>query len=104
MSTTGIRAELFVDCSFWPGEGAGRIVSYPLWRCGEPRSVRDWREYTSAGEGAVCLLLGADRKQAGILRRYCGGLLHTPLLAKEVERQTDDEVLFRNGASLGSGH
>src|SRR5215471_3407477 len=54
----------------------------------------------SAGEQAVVLLLGADRKQAGILRRYCEGLLRAPLLAREVVRTTDDLIEFRNGAAL----
>jgi len=30
----------------------------------------DWRRYQSAGEGAVVILLGADKKQAAILRKY----------------------------------
>jgi hypothetical protein len=29
----------------------------------------DWRKHVSAGEGAVVLLLGADRRQAAILRK-----------------------------------
>ncbi len=60
----------------------------------------DWRQHISAGEGAVCILVGADMKQAGILRRYCEGLLRQPLLAKEVLRQTNEVIEFRNGASL----
>jgi hypothetical protein len=78
--------------------GKDRFLSaVAVWRAA---LCADWREYTSAGEGAVCLLLGADRKQANILRRYCGGLLAMPLLAAEVMRQTDDVIEFRNGASL----
>jgi hypothetical protein len=60
----------------------------------------DWRHYQSAGEGAVCLLLGRDKKQAGILRRYCRGLLQVPALAAEVMRDTTELTEFRNGASL----
>jgi hypothetical protein len=60
----------------------------------------DWRKYQSAGEGAVVLLLGADKKQASILRRYCHGLLQAPLLAREVVRSTGEVTEFRNGASL----
>ena len=41
----------------------------------------DWCKYLSAGEQAVVILLGADKKQAAILRKYCSGLLETPLLA-----------------------
>jgi hypothetical protein len=50
----------------------------------------DWRRYISAGEQAVVILLGADKKQAAILRRYCQGLLATPLLAREVVRTTGE--------------
>jgi len=60
----------------------------------------DWRKLQSAGEGAVVILLGADKKQSGILRKYCEGLLQAPLLAREVVRQTGDVIEFRNGSSL----
>jgi hypothetical protein len=60
----------------------------------------DWRKHQSAGEGAVVLLLGADKKQASILRKYCHGLLQSPLLAAEVVRSTGDVTEFRNGSSL----
>ena len=60
----------------------------------------DWNKHISAGEQAVVLLLGADRRQAAILRRYCEGLLQAPLLAAEVKRRTDDAIEFRNGGVL----
>jgi hypothetical protein len=60
----------------------------------------DWRRHQSAGEGAVVILLGADKRQAAILRRYCQGLLQVPLLAREVVRTTGDMIEFRNGSSL----
>jgi hypothetical protein len=60
----------------------------------------DWQGVMSAGEQAVVLLIGADKKQARILRRYCAGLLRNPLLAAEVVRDTDDAIEFRNGAAL----
>jgi hypothetical protein len=60
----------------------------------------NWRKLQSAGEGAVSILLGADKKQAAILRRYCDGLLQVPLLAREVVRQTGEVIEFRNGSSL----
>jgi hypothetical protein len=60
----------------------------------------DWRKHISAGEQAVVILLGADRKQAAILRRYCEGLLHAPLLAQEITRSTGEVTEFRNGSSL----
>jgi hypothetical protein len=60
----------------------------------------NWRAHISAGEGAVALLLGADKKQAAILRNYCQGLLQAPLLRAEVTRSTGEVTEFRNGASL----
>jgi hypothetical protein len=60
----------------------------------------DWRQYISAGEQAVVLLIGADKKQASILRRYCYGLLQVPLLKAEVTRYTGDVVEFKNGSTL----
>ncbi len=82
------------------GRRAGKdrfLSAVGVWRAA---LCADWRKHISAGEQAVVILLGADRKQAAILRRYCRGLLTTPLLAQEVTRQTDDVVEFRNGASL----
>jgi hypothetical protein len=61
----------------------------------------DWRKFTSAGEGAVCLLVGGDKKHANILSRYCRGFFDkAPMLAGEVTRSTTDLIEFRNGASL----
>ncbi len=57
----------------------------------------DWRKYQSAGEGSVCILLGADKRQAQILRKYCQGLLEAPA---EVVRSTGELTEFKNGASL----
>src|SRR5262249_56875609 len=69
----------------------------PVWRAA---LSADWRQYQSAGEGAVVILLGADKRQAGILRKYCAVLLQAPLLAAEVTRSTGEVTEFRNGASL----
>jgi hypothetical protein len=77
--------------------GKDRFLSgAAVWRC----AATDWRKHISAGEQSVCLLLGADKRQAGILRRYCEGLLQAPLLAPEVTRQTGEVIEFKNGASL----
>jgi hypothetical protein len=62
--------------------------------------ANNWAEIMSAGEVAAVSLLGADRRQAAILRKYCEGLLQAPLLAQEVVRSSDDVVEFRNGAVL----
>jgi hypothetical protein len=52
----------------------------------------DWRQYTSEGEGATCLLLGADKKQGTILSKYCSGLLRAPMLAVEVIRDVKETI------------
>jgi hypothetical protein len=81
--------------------GKDRFLSaVAVWRAA---LCADWLKHMSAGEQAVVLLLGADRKQAAILRRYCQGLLATPLLAAEVTRLTTDVIEFRNGSSLEIG-
>jgi hypothetical protein len=67
-----------------------------VWRC---VSV-DWRRHQSPGEQSVVILLGRDRKQAAILRRYCHGLLEVEALQREIVRQTSDVVEFRNGSQL----
>jgi hypothetical protein len=85
------------------GRRAGKdrfLSSCAIWRAA---LAVDWRKYQSPGEGSVCLLIGADKRQASILRRYCHGLLQAPLLAREVVRQTDLVTEFRNGASLEIG-
>jgi hypothetical protein len=82
------------------GRRAGKdrfFSAVAVWRAG---LCTDWRQHQSAGEGAVVILLGADKKQAAILRRYCQGLLEAPLLAAEVTRNTGEVTEFRNGASL----
>jgi hypothetical protein len=78
--------------------GKDRFLSaVAVWRAA---LCADWRKYISAGEQAVVILLGADKKQAAILRRYCEGLLQAPLLRQEVMRSTGEVTEFRNGASL----
>jgi hypothetical protein len=82
------------------GRRAGKdrfLSAVAIWRAA---LCADWRKHISAGEQAVVLLLGADRRQAAILRRYCEGLLAAPLLAPEVARRTDDVIEFKNGSSL----
>jgi hypothetical protein len=61
---------------------------------------QDWSKFTSVGEGAVAILLGADKKRASILRRYCEGLVHAPQLAPEVVRTTNEVIEFKNGSAL----
>jgi hypothetical protein len=60
----------------------------------------DWSKTLSAGEQGVVILIGNDKKQAKILRRYCKGLLAKPMLAKKIARETDEVIEFKNGAAL----
>jgi hypothetical protein len=63
----------------------------------------DWRQHISAGEQAVVILLGADKRQAAILRRYSEGLLRAKRLRREIVRQDKNVIEFRNGSSLEIG-
>jgi hypothetical protein len=105
--------ELFEQCTGRPynRQARRRIVILVGRRGGKDRFLSavgvwraalcaDWRRHQSAGEGAVVILLGRDKRQAAILRRYCRGLLTQPSLAAEVVRDTADTIEFRNGASL----
>jgi hypothetical protein len=106
--------ELFKECtgrSVLPSNPVRRLILLAGRRAGKDRFLSacaiwraalcaDWRKHISAGEQSVVILLGADKRQAGILRRYCEGLLQAPMLAPEVTRQTGEIIEFRNGASL----
>jgi hypothetical protein len=61
---------------------------------------QNWGSLMSAGEQGVVILIGSDRRQAKILRRYCGALVAMPLIKAEVARHTDDILEFRNMAAL----
>ena len=81
--------ELFKQCtgrSKLPTKPVRRLIMLAGRRAGKDRFksaaatwrsalCTDWRKHQSAGEGAVVILLGADKKQANILRKYCEGLL-----------------------------
>ena len=62
--------------------------------------ANDWRQVLSAGEIGSVILIGADRRQATIMRQYCLGLAETPLIRAELVRDTLDDIEFRNGAKL----
>jgi hypothetical protein len=108
------EVELAKECTgrtTLPTESVRRLILLAGRRAGKDRFLSavavwraalctDWRKHQSAGEGAVVILLGADKKQANILRKYCEGLLRVPLLAAEVARSTGEVTEFKNGASL----
>jgi len=60
----------------------------------------DWSKHLSSGEQGTVILVGSDRKQAKILRRYCRALVATPMIKAEVVRYTDEILEFKNGAAL----
>jgi hypothetical protein len=60
----------------------------------------NWSKSLSAGEQGVVILIGSDKKQAKILRRYCRGIIAKPMIAAEVKRDTDEVLEFRNEAAL----
>jgi hypothetical protein len=85
---------------FLCGRRAGKdrfLSAIGVWRCA---LCADWNQYLSAGEQAVVILLGRDKKQAAILRRYCRGLLEVPDLKQQVLRETNEVIEFKNGSSL----
>jgi hypothetical protein len=85
------------------GRRAGKdrfFSAVAIWRAA---LCADWRRIMSAGEPAVVILLGADKRQARILRDYAEGLLRKPVLAREVERRTDEVIEFKNGSVLEIG-
>jgi hypothetical protein len=78
--------------------GKDRFLSaVAVWRAA---LCTDWRRHISVGEQAVVLLLGRDKKQANILRRYCHGLLQVEAIKREVVRETKDVIEFRGGGTL----
>jgi hypothetical protein len=77
--------------------GKDRFMSaVAVWQC----VADNWRQKLSAGETGVVILIGTDRRQANILRRYCLGLTEVPLIQQEVLRVTASEIEFRNGSEL----
>ena len=82
------------------GRRAGKDRAFSaiaLWRC----VCTDWSKRISAGEQAVCILLGKDKKQAAILQRYCRGLIKaSAIISAMVLRDTEGVIEFSNGAVL----
>jgi len=53
------------------------------------------------GERGVFMIVAADRKQARVVRRYVGGLLHsTPVLEQMIARETKTEIQLTNGLTV----
>jgi hypothetical protein len=62
---------------------------------------RDWRPYLGPGERATIMVVAADRKQARTILRYCIGLLReVPMLARQVESETQESISLRNRVTI----
>jgi len=60
------------------------------------------RSYDLApGERGVFMVIAADRRQARVVRRYIGGLLHsTPVLEQMIAHETKTEIQLANGINI----
>jgi hypothetical protein len=62
---------------------------------------RDWRPYLAPGERATVMVIATDRKQARVIFRYIRGLLtKVPMLARLIERNTQEVFDLSNGVSI----
>jgi hypothetical protein len=62
---------------------------------------RDWRPFLGPGERATIMVIAADRKQARTILRYCNGLLReTPMLAAQIEGETQESISLRNRITI----
>src|SRR5262245_53620528 len=59
--------------------------------------VKSYVGLLAPGERGVGMLIAADRRQARVLRRYIGGLLHAhPSFAAMITRETADAIELNN--------
>ena len=64
-------------------------------------AFRDWSEYTVPGETPVIKIIAVDRRQARLIKKYCAALLsRIPASGSLIARQTDDEIILRNGIHI----
>ncbi len=62
---------------------------------------KDWAPFLSPGERGWIFIIAVDKAQAGIIRRYIGGLLHgSAILRAMVEKETVEAIDLKNGVSL----
>ncbi len=60
------------------------------------------RSYKLApGERGVFMVIAADRRQARVIRRYVGGLLHSiPVLEQLIENETKESIQLTTGVDI----
>lgn len=62
---------------------------------------RDYRPHLGPGERATVMVIAADRRQARVILRYVGGLLHgVPMLARLIERETAEAFDLANRVTV----
>jgi len=61
----------------------------------------DWQPYLAPGERGHIFIIAVDKAQAGIIRRYVGGLLHgSTILKRMIEKETIESIDLKNGVSI----
>jgi len=62
---------------------------------------KNWGPYLSPGERGWIFIVAVDKQQAGIIRRYIGGLLRgSAILQKQIEKETIESIDLKNGVSI----
>jgi hypothetical protein len=62
---------------------------------------KDWKPYLSPGERGHIFIIAVDKAQAGIIRRYIGGLLRgSPVLRRMIDKETIESIDLKNGVSI----
>jgi hypothetical protein len=62
---------------------------------------KNWQPYLAPGERGHIFIIAVDKAQAGIIRRYVGGLLHgSTILKRMIEKETIESIDLKNGVSI----
>jgi hypothetical protein len=62
---------------------------------------KDWKPYLAPGERGWIFIVACDKQQAGIVRRYIGGLLNgSAILRRMIEKETIESIDLKNGVSI----
>jgi hypothetical protein len=90
----------FLEAWLCCGRRAGKSFVLALIAC-FIAIFRDWSEYLVPGETPVIKVIAVDRRQARVIKKYCGALLsRIPASGSLIGRQTDDEIILRNGIHI----
>ena len=62
---------------------------------------KDWRPYLGPGEVGTVMIVARDRKQARVIKRYVGGLLHAvPMLRQVIVSETSEGIELQNNVVI----